>query len=141
MTATRLCGVPADELDAAWTKISPLIETALARSGKFRSEDIRRSIAERKMQLWVAWSEPGAAADAEIEAVAVTEIVDYPLGRAVSIFLCTGRDRGRWLDHLVTIEAWAREAGCRRIESWSRPGWERVLKGWKKTHVFLEKPL
>ena len=132
---TRLAGIPATELRAWWPAVEPFIDDAMKRGRRYRADDIFDSLAKRQMQLWAA------ELDGAVKAVAVTDIVDYPLARCARVFACTGEDRNRWLGHLATIEAWAREAGCVRIESWARPGWERILKDWKKTHVLLEKDL
>ena len=90
------------------------------------------------MQLWVACDEKGA----HIEGVCVTEIVRYSSGRkAASVVICTGRERENWVSHIEAIEAWAKEAGCDMIEMWARPGWEKDLPSYKRTHVLLEKRL
>ena len=90
------------------------------------------------MQLWIAVdrSEPE-----RIEAVCVTEIVSYPRERRCGLVFCAGDESGRWLHHLDAIADWARGQGCAALELQGRPGWERRLPEWKKTHVLLRKRL
>ena len=49
----------------------------------------------------------------------------------------------RWFHHIDDIAAWAKRQGCKKMEVFARPGWERVLKhkGYVKTHVQIEKEL
>ena len=112
------------------------LRKALARSGKDTPEEMRAAIAKKERQLWLAW-ERGVGA----EAVAVTGISEHALMRVAVIYICIGRQREYWIEFLAKLEDWARAEGCRRIEAWARPGWEKVLKGYRKTHVMLEKAL
>jgi hypothetical protein len=52
---------------------------------------------------------------------------------------CAGQNPGHWLGHLDGIATWARAQGCAALELQGRPGWERLLEGWEKTHVLLRK--
>ena len=47
------------------------------------------------------------------------------------------------LDYVEDLEAWAKDQGCKKMELFARPGWEKVMKpkGYKKTHVQIEKEL
>lgn len=133
---TKLWGIQAHEADKAWPRIAPVVRRAVERAGgRYSAEDIRAAIVSREMQAWVAWNGRG------LRAFAVTQIVDYPGMRAARILLATGEDREDWLPHLATIEAWAKADRCKVIEAFARPGWERVLKDYAKTHVILEKRL
>ncbi len=118
-----------------WPLIEDDISAALDRSeGRLWSEDILAKLQGGMMQLWLG-------ADAEgVKLTIVTEITQWPRRKALSIVICTGSDRGRWLHHTADLEAFARGHGCDMIEAWARPGWERVT-GWKRTHVLLEHPL
>lgn len=132
---TSLYGVQADDLDGVWDAVLPLLIPALERSGRYTPDAIKADIAARFKQLWIAH------ADGRVEAIAITSVLAYPLGKSVKVWLCTGTDRARWLDHVKTIEAWAKAQGCDRIEAVTRPGWEKVLTDYHKTHVTLEKRL
>jgi hypothetical protein len=42
---------------------------------------------------------------------------------------------------LPELEDYARKNGATRMRSVFRPGWERLLPGYRKTHVVMEKAL
>jgi hypothetical protein len=85
-------------------------------------------------QLWVS-------ADTEITSVTITALDDYPNGRECCIIICTGVGMSNWVGNLSVIEEWAKSKGCVNIKAICRPGWERVLKDYHRTHVVLEKRL
>ncbi len=115
-----------------WPKIEAQVGEALARSGgRFEARDVLAALYEGRQQLWLH-------AGKDIDLVVITEVIQYPRKRALSIFLCVGRNRDSWIGHLADLESFGAERGCTLIEAWARPGWARVL-GWKKTHVLLEK--
>lgn len=117
-----------------WPKVEPMVAKALERSGgRFEARDILAALYEGRQQLWLH-------ADTDIDLCVITEVIQYPRKRALSIFLCVGRNRDSWIGHMADLERFGAERGCSLIEAWARPGWARVL-GWKKTHVLLEKVL
>jgi hypothetical protein len=127
-------GVPAEWLESIWPQAEPWIAKACVRNGnKVSSDDIKRFLLNRDMQLWIT-SKKG-----EIEAVALTEILTYPKKKYCRLLIGTGRNRQNWQNHITIIEDWAKAQGCDGMESLARNGWERVLKGYSKTHIFLEK--
>lgn len=135
---TMLMAVPADVVPAFWPITAPLIERAVEHAdGRYSLEDVRAALLARDMQLWAALD----ARSLVIEAICVTEIVTYPGERRCGIVFCAGRRAERWLRHLDEIGDWAREQRCGALELQGRPGWERLLPEWRKTHVLLSKRL
>lgn len=133
---TTLVGIPHDLVPTLWPKIVGDMERACDRSdARYAAAHVLSALLRRDMQLWLA------AGDGEnpIEAVCVTEIVAYPREKRCGIVFCAGRNAARWLHHLEAIENWARKQGCAALELQGRPGWERLLEGWDKTHVLLRK--
>ena len=121
-----------EELWKHWGDFAPLIDAACARSrGRFDPGQINRAVAEGRKQLWAAVGEG-------VEAVAVTEIVQYDAMKALAIVILTGHDRERWMFHVKQLENFAKAQGCQLIEAWARPGWEHMTD-WKKSHILLEK--
>lgn len=136
-TESELVGVPQAELSKVWPAIAPMLKRACERSdGRYAIEDVRAALHRREMQLWLAVA---ADVDGAVEAVCVTELVRYPREKRCGIVFCAGREPQRWLHHLDAIEKWARAHGCAALELQGRPGWERLLESWDKTHVLLRK--
>ena len=131
-----LYGIPYTSIDDVWHEVRPWIEAACSRSrGKFDADDIRIGLLERDVQLWI-WRTPTAYA------VGVTRITKYPKQTVCTIRICTGRNRHEWQKECIAqLEAWAKSQGCDAMELQARPGWEKALPGYDKTHVYLERKL
>lgn len=133
MNGTHFTGCKGDDINEWYPQIEQMVASALAHgTSRVTAEDVFLDLQTGRKQAWIAWNEG-------VEALVVTELLDTTDGRMCSIFICTGEGRDRWISHIATIEAWAKEEGCTRMEAWARPGWERILKDYKKTHVQLEK--
>jgi hypothetical protein len=73
------------------------------------------------------------------QAVLVTEIVDYPHKKALSILLCAGSGLWEWKHCINDLEAFARAEGCDQVEIPGREGWGRVYKDYTKAYsVFIK---
>ena len=131
-----LYGIPSTAIDAVWEEVRPWIAAACKTSrGKFDALDIKRGLLERDDQLWI-WRSATAFA------VGITRITNYPKQRVCTIRIVTGRNRREWEKECISqIERWATAQGCDAMELQARPGWERTLPDYDKTHVYLEKRL
>ena len=91
------------------------------------------------MQLWIAYDSKLN----KVKCVCVTEIRQYPNYKVCDCKITTGTDYKSWVDFMDNVVNWARSLGCKKMEIFTRPGWERILKnkGFVKTHIQLEKPL
>jgi hypothetical protein len=133
---TKLVLVTIETLDEWWPKCEPFLDEATKYSGsREAASDVYNDLFNARKQLWLAHE------DGSVKAVMVTQILQYPAMRILSIGYTTGSDREDWIGFLWYVEEQARRWGCRKLEGWMRPGWKKVLKGWKHTHVTLEKEL
>jgi len=133
---TELALVSTDNLGLHWPHIASWVIEALQRSSnRYNVADIYNALATSKMVAFAIYK------DGKIVAVCVAEIAEFPSCKSLSIVIMVGKDREEWLHHLTEIEEFGRKQNCEIIEAWARPGWERVLPDWKKTHVLLEKKL
>lgn len=131
-----LLGVPAEAVARLWPRVETLVRRGLAHAdGRYAADDVLRALLARDMQLWLAAGERG------IEAICVTEILRYPRQRRCNLFLCAGAGMRRWVRLLEPIERWARAQGCAAVELQGRPGWTRILKDYRRTHILLRKEL
>lgn len=128
-------GVPVNGISQVWSKVEPMIRDALA-LGETTSEVLLR-LYKGDAQLWVILN------DGEAIAAVVTEVVTEVTDRKVcNIWAVGGSDMHKWFDFLSTIEEWAADNGCDAIGiEHARPGWKRLMKDYKITHVSLEKEL
>ena len=98
-----------------------LLREALEQAGGTHTVmDVLDAVNEGAAVLWEAAS-----------SVVVTELVDYPRLRALRIWLVAGD-----LDEILGMEARVTDFAMRhhasRLEFMGRPGWARVLKGWRQ---------
>jgi len=132
---TSLWGVPRDKVNEAWPLVSDYIKAALDRGGRHTEAEIRKDIESGTGQLWMAWDEDG------VHGVCITYVLEHPRAKVCRIWLCTGKDRAKWQYHLETIENWAKSVDCTMIDAVVRPGWEKIMVDYKKTHVVLEREI
>lgn len=72
--------------------------------------------------------------------ICLTEVVDYPQLSALKVIALAGSGLGRWKELLdIALLEFAREHGCRRIETVARPGFMKTLAklGVKPAYVIL----
>jgi hypothetical protein len=131
----KFCIVPRGDAVEAASRVKPLLARALAHGGTHGFRDLQKDLGAGQAQLWLAWDGNGP------QAAAVTTITNYPLYTECLIWLCAGDGRDGWLHGLEGIEAWAKGRGCATVAIQGRAGWKRVLDGYSKKAVLLEKRL
>jgi len=110
-------------LDALWPHWEPLLKRALRHVETHNAEDVRQVVADGYAQLWVQWS-------GTLEAFIVSEIVNYPRGRWLRLWLASTAD-GAILDDDRFEDATAefRDAeDCKGYEIIGRLGWLRRFR-------------
>ena len=107
---------------------------SFCRDGALDPATLWADVAQKERQLWVL-EDAG-----EVQAVVLTRIAADRL-KTCEVTHCAGQNRREWQHLFPALEHWAREIGCKRILAIVRPGWERILKDMKKTHVTLERAL
>lgn len=117
----------------AWREATEWHFASFCEDGKWTADELWDEVKAGTKQMWLAF-------DGEAQAVALTHIVPGHCKTCV-ITHCAGHDMARWWPLIGSIEAWARTLGCVFLEAVTRPGWEKVLKDMRKTHVILEKRL
>lgn len=128
------------EDEIPWEEIKELISSACRYNNpRTSADDYRQDLESGKKQLWLAVET--SSLSHEILGLAITSIDDYRQMRCGSIWVCTGKQLNKWLHFIYEIENWARQQGCKRMINYARPGFERLINGYTKTHVILEKDL
>lgn len=131
----QLIGVPWNEIDRWQPRvIGHLRRIAKGSNGRFLASDLVTALKERDMQLWVAF-----AGDA-IMAVALTEIIEFPRVKCLSIMGCCGRDWRQWAHLRRYIELWGRKMGCEQFRIVAPLKWRHLIGNeYAVSHVIFEK--
>lgn len=132
---TQLIGVPTPSVPQYWARALPWIEGACRRHGLMTPDYVRDRIDDREWQLWLAIE------GEEVIAVLISEINTFPLGWVCNFVIGTGKQRHKWEHFRHDLARWAKAQGCIRMRLEARPGWKRIFKGYRSTHVILEMEL
>jgi hypothetical protein len=126
-------------IELVWPKIETYIKGAADYTyNRFTADDIKKGLINRPQQLWIAYDE------GEIYGAVVTEVFSYPLMKALIMHFTGGKKLMRWKKPMLELlQRFARDQGCSIIESYGRPGWEKVFKndGYKEVFKFYELPV
>lgn len=115
---------------ADWKRCRHWIEDALKYSGgAYAIEDVEQAIEAGRMQFW-----PGH------NCAAITECVSFPRKKMLNITLAGG-DMQELIGMIPSFSSFASFLGCSELAVAGRPGWEKVLRGWKKGFVVLSTPV
>jgi hypothetical protein len=117
-----------------WPHVRDKIRAAVEKTGLSSFADIEADVLTGMQLVWIAWD------GANILAAATTQL-SSPLSKICTLTACSGYDRDQWLPLFAQIEDYAKAEGCSSMRIYGRRGWERVLTGYRSTHVVLEKAL
>lgn len=131
--------VDTKDIETMW----PFIEGYMKRAakytyGRFEAEDIKEGLLKNPQQLWVAFD------DKKIYGAVVTEVTKYPRMTALTVHFLAGIDFESWKDPMLKlVQQFGKDNGCKLIDSYGRPGWEKVWAnyGYTKRFIFYELPL
>lgn len=117
--------------DAEWARCAPWIEAALDVSGGTHwIEDIKTMVERREARFW-AWT----------NSAAVTEVQVWPRAKFLLVWLAGGSLEELRDEVLPLMEAHGRENDCTRCYIVGRPGWAKVLPGYRTVAVSVAKEL
>lgn len=119
--------------------VNAWVKRATDRSlGRYDVASIIDGLMAEKYQLWLIWDEELK----KPKGCAVTQILIYPTGlKALDLIIVTGRHRKDWVHLMADLEQFGRNEGCGINQAMARPGWEKELPDYNKSHVLLEKVL
>lgn len=120
-----------------WDVVDKWLRRAIAHSkGRQSLPDVVDDCEKGEKQLWVV-----REGEAQVVGTLVTEIRKHPEMQVCSVILLGGVGFDQWKYLAETLEIWARDIGCTKMDLQGRPGWIRKFNGWKLIGVFLEKDL
>jgi hypothetical protein len=137
--SAELACVDPEHVGAIWPQVAPRLRLAIQRTGLSAFADVARDVLAGRALLWLALSRDGEIVT--MDAVAMTRLERTDVGLVCVIVACEGNKRHRWLPLLAGIEAYAKGEGCRSVRIFGRKGWQRVLDGYRQTHVIIQKEL
>lgn len=117
-----------------WPHAKDKIKAAIEQTGLSAFEDTEYDVLSGDQLLWLAWENA-------ILAAATTRLTLNGGRKVCEIVACGGDDRDRWLPLIEQIETYAENEGCLSVRIIGRAGWERVLGGYRREYVILEKAL
>lgn len=140
MIGPTLRQVGTADLDHLWPIVRPILARACAPApfGDAAPEDYLPALRDCRSQLWVAWRPP-----MRIDGALVTSIEQHRTGqKTCRLALVAGAEMTAWLPLMPQLEEWALAQGCVRMEAKDgRPGWQRVMRGWRLKTITLERML
>ena len=131
--------VPKEHIAEVWKSVKKYAERCAKYTfGRFTADDMLKGLLTKDQQLWIAFDDVG------IHGFWVTEVIEYPQTKTLVLHFTGGKDFKEWLpDGYPKLQSFARDTGCSKIESYGRPGWEKMWKkqGYIKRLVFYELPV
>ena len=111
-----------EHIPVVWDSIKEYAEgCAKYTFGRFTADDMLEGLLTKDQQLWIAFDDDG------IYAFWVTEVSEYPQKRALLMHFVGGKNIKAWGKiGLKQLQKFARDTGCTTIESYGRPGWEKM---------------
>lgn len=132
----KLIPVHPENLHLAWKDVESYVEQGLEHAdGKYNAKDIHELIRQEKLILWVVYNTEKVAPAGCI----ITEVLQYPRVRVLSVFLLAGDDLSQIMTLLDDLIDYGHSAGCKKMEFYGRSGWEKALKssGFEKIHIVM----
>ena len=131
--------VQKEHIEFVWPFIEGYMKKAAKYTyGRFEAEDIKADLLKRPQQLWIAFD------DTKIYGAVITEITNYPRKRVVTVHFLAGVKFETWKDPMLKlVQEFGKHNDCKLIDTYGRPGWERVWAnyGYTKRFIFYELPL
>lgn len=129
--------VPVEDLDYWWPLLAPLLKRAVDRDeSDIGIQELYDRAETESVRLWLA------EVDGRVCMAAAVAEIDIGGERAVHIIALGGDDMDEWLHPALSeFERLARKNGIARVRLNGRPGWSRVMPGYRVASVILEKRL
>jgi hypothetical protein len=123
--------VPRELIGESWFAVRRFLYEAVEQAWGYDLDDVLQRLYKEECCLWVLEK------DMKIQACVVTEIINYPQGRALNIWLLGGEDFKEWKDCIASLESYARHYRCDFITGMARPGLMKLIRdlGFTKTLV------
>ena len=116
--------------------VADMLDKGFAVGDEIVPPDLIERLEDKRMVLWAA-----VVGEDRPVCACLTELVKMRSGLYCRITQCGGESLEAWRHLPAGIEEYARAEGCVKTVLGGREGWERVLVGYRRTWVTLEKVL
>lgn len=126
-----ISAIPQNCLGDAWIVVREMIDSAADQAWGYRAGDVLSKLLMGEATLWIIEK------DLEVKAAIVTEFVQYPRSKALSIWMLGGAEFRYWRDCIASLESYAKANNCDFITGMGRPGLMKLIGdlGFKKMLV------
>lgn len=127
------------DVHKVWALVEPMLLGALMKNiPLWNTDDILEGIMKDELQLWIAYEDEKE----EVIGAVVTQIMIYPRGKLVNVFLLGGNNIKMWKDKMAEkIEKFAREEGALYLQAIGRRGWTPLFPEMMETATIIIKVL
>ncbi len=134
LQSAEFTGIPSRDIWAIWGSVSGFIESGLNEGES--PDNILERLTIKTCQLYVAYD------DEKIIAACVTELPTIGGRKVCNIISVGGTQMEKWVHHMETLKAWAKEQGCVAMRFPEiRPGWKKIFPDFTVTKITLERAL
>jgi len=125
--------IPPQYVSLVWPVIKAFVDKSAKYSGdRTESEDIRQDCENGTVFLWVAHDD-----NHDTHGFVTGQFLDYPGMKVLALQFTGGVKLKSWAsDMWNTLESFARDNGCSKIEGAGRIGWLRFMKQFGCTPAF-----
>lgn len=145
--ASRIFCLSPDEIDSTCHEWLHHLERLERETGVVLASAVLADLQDGTKHLWgtcdAAESDPKVSTvGGNVKGIVLTSIERTPKGLACLIYGACGQTTSQEVNQVLsTIETWARNIGCTRLQFQGRKGWLRLLKDFRQTGITAEKLL
>lgn len=112
-------------------EVLALCAKAIEGHGGYRLSDVMKNIQAGRFHCFAG------VRDGAVEFGVITEVVTFPRSRVLWLLFAGGENLDYWFPlALDAVKKHARGQGCRELQAWGRPGWEKYVKStWRVFRV------
>jgi hypothetical protein len=129
----ELICVPPGMVRQIWPIVESYLDAGYGAADEFIPDDLIPWLESEKGQLWIVIRE------GRVMAAMTTCLVKQRSGLVLRLIGCGGVAMSEWSHLHRRIEKYAKAEGCVKVVTEGRPGWSKVLDGYRATRVCLEK--
>jgi|SaaInlStandDraft_5_1057022.scaffolds.fasta_scaffold113375_2 hypothetical protein len=127
--------VPRLGVDLVWDKVKHLV--AKTNDAVLNDRDVLKFLQDGTYVLWVAIDSDTK----EIITAMTVEFVLYPRDKVCRVVTIGGSKMSEWIQHITTLEEWAKSLGCSYMDMYGRRGWLKILTDYNEDCILLRKKL